>query len=125
MAHLEEDDHFVFDLNGLVSDNRNFRTVVSSTDQMQMTIMNFKEGVEVGSHKHPTATQFVHVQEGEGILILGRDRMRYKLTPGAAVMIPRNTWHNIIATTHLKLYALYSPPEYREDQLEGIKKIKD
>ena len=93
----------VFDLEAETLQNTFYREVLYTTDQLQVVLMNVRKGEEIGMEKHPHTTQFLRIEEGEGLAVLGEERKQYKLRPGVAVIVPPNTWHNIIAKTDLKL----------------------
>ena len=91
--------------------NTLYRKVEYTTPQMQLVLMSIPNGVDIGSEIHPKTTQFVRVESGTGVAVIG-DRKVY-LKDGVAIVIPPNTRHNIKSTSqNLKLYTLYSPPEH-------------
>lgn len=51
----------------LTSDNPNYRKVEQTTQNMQLVTMNLKVGEEIGMERHPSTTQFIRVEEGEGV----------------------------------------------------------
>lgn len=87
-----------------------FRKVLYTSGQLQLVIMALRAGEEIGLEKHDGHDQFIRVEEGEGSAIL--DGERVALRDGIAVIIPAGVEHNIVATTDLKLYTLYGPPEH-------------
>lgn len=89
--------------------NKKFRRILYTTKNMQLVIMRLKPKEEIGLEKH-RGTQFIRVEKGKAKAIVGTKTM--KLKAGDSVMIPPNTKHNVIATTSLHLYTLYSPPEH-------------
>lgn len=94
--------------------NDNYRKVESTTDNMQFVYMSLKPGQEIGKEKHKLATQFIKVESGIGVAEI--DGQQYKLEHGVAVMVPPDTWHNIINTGNekMKLYTIYTPPEHQK-----------
>lgn len=79
---------------------------------MQLVLMSLDEGQEIGMEKHEGITQFIRIEEGEAIAVIGSDKERKALVEGDAIMIASNTWHNIIAVSPVKLYTLYAPPAH-------------
>jgi mannose-6-phosphate isomerase-like protein (cupin superfamily) len=62
---------------------------------------------------HEGHDQFIRVEQGEGVAILGGEK--HPLEDGTAVVIPAGTEHNVINTSAsepLRLYTLYTPPEH-------------
>lgn len=101
--------------------NSYYRRVLFTTLNMQLVVMSLKPNIEIGMEKHPKTTQFIRVEKGRGMAIIsGKKRF---LKDGDALMIPPNTYHNIINTgkNPLKLYTLYSPPEHASNHIEKTK----
>ena len=92
-------------------DNNNYRQVEYTTPFMQLVLMSIPTGQDIGMETHPKTTQFVRVEDGEGVALM--DNKEYHLKDNTAIVIPPNTPHNIISKKGpLKLYSLYSPPEH-------------
>lgn len=66
------------------------------------------------------------LEQGTGIARFnGAD---HELYPGVAVIIPPNTYHNIVNTSNnefLKLYTIYSPPNHAPDKIDITKPLND
>lgn len=94
--------------------NKFYRKVISTTKNLQLVLMSILPRQEIGKEKHKK-TQFIKVESGEGIAILGNKK--YKLKKGYAIIIPPNKYHNIInnGKRSLKLYTIYSPPEHKKN----------
>lgn len=117
---------FYGDINSITEKNDNYREVVTTTPNMQLVIMSLKPSEEIGMEKHPYITQFIRIEEGTGLAII--DDKECSLYPGIALVIPLNTYHNIINTsldTFLKLYTIYSPPNHPSDRLDINKPEND
>lgn len=101
-------------------ENKYYRKVIFTTKQQQLVLMNLLPKEEIGMEKHNHTTQFIRVEKGSGIAIVGKKRFR--LQDGSAVVIPAGKNHNILAGKKgLKLYTIYSPPEYSRDLKEWDK----
>ena len=85
-----------------------FRNVIYTDELCQIVLMAIAGGNEIGMERHPNTTQFIRVEEGYGIAII--EDKHYVLTPGMAIIVPSNHWHNVIADpdSELKLYTIYS-----------------
>lgn len=92
--------------------NKSFRKILYTTSQMQLVLMSLNKGQEIGMEKHKGITQFIRIEKGEAIAVLGSDKKAKALIEGDVIMIPSNTWHNIIAISPVKLYTIYSPPAH-------------
>ena len=106
--------------------NNNYRKVIytSSDKHMQLVLMSLKPKEEIGKEIHPKTIQFFRIEQGNGIAIIGNREI--KLTDGSLLIVPANTYHNIINTgdTDLKLYTIYIPAHH-PDKLVQVIKIED
>jgi mannose-6-phosphate isomerase-like protein (cupin superfamily) len=107
--------------------NENFRTVLFTGTQAQLTVMNLEPGEEIGWEAHPHLDQFLRVEHGRGRVELGptQDRIdeEHELHDDWAVVVPAGSWHNVVNTGsgQLKLYSLYAPPEHPPDTVHATK----
>ncbi len=98
--------------------NSNFRTTLWTGCHLQVTLMCIPVDEEIGLELHPEVDQFLQIECGQGVVIMGdrKDRMHFhdKINSGCAIMIPAGKWHNIINTgsVPLKLYSVYAPPQH-------------
>jgi mannose-6-phosphate isomerase-like protein (cupin superfamily) len=82
---------------------------------MQLALMSIPVNGETGLENNPEMDQFIRIETGEGLLLMGDSP--YNLTfqepvnDKCAIIIPANTWHNLINTGEdaLKLFTIYSP----------------
>ena len=85
---------------------------------MQVTLMSLKPGEDIGLEVHPDVDQFLRVEQGQGIVRMGRRRNNLnivrRIDDDTAIMVPAGTWHNVENTGNrpLKLYSIYAPPEH-------------
>ena len=88
-------------------------------------------GGENGLEVHPDTDQFLRIESGSGMTMMGpaKDRLNYQrpVCDGYAVFVPAGTWHNIINTGHspLKIYTLYAPPHHPHGTVQATKAIAD
>jgi mannose-6-phosphate isomerase-like protein (cupin superfamily) len=104
----------------------NFREVLYTTARSQLVIMTLQAGEEIGMEHHTGHDQFIRVEAGEGVAIL--DGEKHALEDGTAVVIPAGTEHNVIntsATSPMRLYTLYTPPEHPEGTVHRTKAEAD
>lgn len=90
--------------------NNSFRKILYTTPQMQLVVMSLKRNEDIGMEKHNRITQFIRIEKGEVLAII-KGKKKY-LNEGDAIIIPANTYHNIIALSNTKLYTIYSPPAH-------------
>jgi mannose-6-phosphate isomerase-like protein (cupin superfamily) len=112
---------FVVNIEEETLNNKNFRKVLytsSNLHGMQLVVMNLKPEEEIGMEKHPSADQFIRVEQGEAIATIGKTKKDiHKLQASDAILIPAGTWHNIVNANskyNLKLYTLYTPPQHKD-----------
>lgn len=109
---------FVVNIAQAARQNRNFRTALWTGEHFQVTLMSIPVGEDIGLEVHPATDQFVRIEEGQGLVQMGRSRDRVEFQQMAyrndAVMIPAGMWHNITNTGNrpLQVYVIYAPPEH-------------
>lgn len=109
---------FVVNINKAAKQNNNFRQALWTGNHLQVTLMSLRPGEDIGLEVHPYLDQFLRVEEGSGIVRMGRsrDNLRFvrRVSDDSAIMIPAGTWHNLRNTgfTPLKLYSIYAPPQH-------------
>lgn len=98
------------DLRNLALKNDNYRQEIYR-GEMQIVLLNLYPGEDIPSEIHIDNDQFIHVEYGEGIAIVGN--RNYELTSGSSIVVPKGTSHHIINDTNdfLKMWTIYSPPE--------------
>ncbi|TCP62149.1 cupin domain-containing protein [Baia soyae] len=111
-------DSFVVDINKAAKQNNTFRTALWTGDHLQVTLMRINVGDDIGLEVHPAVDQFLRIEEGQGLVLMGDSRnqlnFKAKVYDDYAIMIPAGKWHNLINTGDkpLKLYSIYAPPEH-------------
>jgi mannose-6-phosphate isomerase-like protein (cupin superfamily) len=109
---------FVVNIDESTTQNNTFRTVIWTGEHLQLTLMSIKVGEEIGLENHPNLDQFLRIEEGQGIVQMGKrkDQLDFqrRVSDNSAIIIPAGTWHNLINTGHtpLKLYSIYAPPQH-------------
>jgi mannose-6-phosphate isomerase-like protein (cupin superfamily) len=118
---------FVVNIEDATIKNNTFRTALWTGENLQVTLMSIAVGDDIGLEVHPNGDQFIRIEAGQGIVLMGdeRDRLDYqkRLSDDIAIMIPAGKWHNIINTgnTPLKVYAIYAPPEHQHGTVHNTK----
>lgn len=111
---------FVIDFKELVMENDSYRKVIWTGNHIQALIMSIPENEEAGTEVHHNIDQYTRIEDGQGVCRMGPspDEFTYEraITTNDTIFIPGNMWHNIINTggRPLKLYTIYSIPEYAE-----------
>lgn len=109
---------FAFDIDEATKRNTNYRTTLWTGPHLQVTLMSIPVGGDVGLEIHPETDQFLRVEEGNGMVQMGKQRNQLNyvrnVDDDSAIIVPANTWHNIIntGTEPLKLYTIYAPPHH-------------
>ncbi len=124
---------FVFNIEDYTVQNETYRTSIWTGTYMQMTVMTLQPGEDIGLELHTTTDQFLRVEEGNGIVMMGdsEDNLDFqkRVSDDIAIFIPAGKWHNLKNDSDkpLKLYSIYAPVEHphstihatREEGLEG------
>jgi mannose-6-phosphate isomerase-like protein (cupin superfamily) len=111
-------DPFVFDIEAHTLQNELYRQALWTGTHMQMTLMSLAPGEEIGLEKHPGTDQFLRIESGRGIVVMGDEEenlnFREDVEDDFAIFIPAGKWHNVINTGDepLKIYSIYTPPEH-------------
>ena len=92
--------------------NKFYRKVLHTTKNMQLVVMRLKPNEEIGMERHAKSSQFIKIESGRAKAIISDKQ--YYLKDGDAVVIPPNSYHNIIAIgdEDLNLYTVYTPPTH-------------
>ncbi len=118
----EHADIFISNIERETNNNNYYRKVVYTSQNQQVVLMSIKPGEDIEYEIHPNNDQFIRVEKGQGLLLVGpKKESKYKLSDGSAVVIPANTWHQVINTSDkidLKLYTIYSPPHHPHDKVD-------
>jgi mannose-6-phosphate isomerase-like protein (cupin superfamily) len=104
--------------------NKNYREIIGTCPNkgLQVALMSLLSKQEIGREMHTDADQFIRVEKGTGLAIIN-DNEKYDLKDGSVIIIPRNTYHNIIntGTTELKLYTVYTKAQHEDGLVEEFK----
>jgi mannose-6-phosphate isomerase-like protein (cupin superfamily) len=109
---------FAINIEKATVSNCNYRTTIWTGKNLQATLMCIPSGCEVGLEVHPDNDQFLRVESGKGMAVMGpkKDRLNFQcpVNDGSAIFVPAGAWHNILNTgcNSLKLYAIYAPPHH-------------
>jgi len=111
-------DPFVVNIERATEQNNTFRTALWTGKHLQLTLMSINVGEDIGLEMHPDVDQFIRIEEGRGLAIMGdsKDKLDFQanVRDDYAIFIPAGKWHNLINTGNipLKLYSIYAPPEH-------------
>lgn len=90
------------------ADNASFRRVLYTDELQQVVVMCLLPGEAIGREVHAATSQFLRVEQGEGVAVL--DGVEHDVVEGDAVLVPAGVEHNVrnTGTEPLKLYTVYS-----------------
>jgi mannose-6-phosphate isomerase-like protein (cupin superfamily) len=109
---------FVVDIEAASEQNKNYRAALWTGEYLQVTVMSIPVGGDIGLEIHPDTDQFLRIEEGQGIVKMGRSQnnlnFEKRVKEDSAIMVPAGTWHNLINTGNepIKLYTIYAPPHH-------------
>lgn len=122
---------FVINIDRTTLQNTNYRTALWTGCHLQLTLMSIPVGGEIGLEVHPDTDQFIRLESGNGIAMMGtsQDCLNFQrsICNGFAVFVPAGTWHNIINTGNqpLKIYTIYAPPHHPQGTVQTTKAQAD
>lgn len=109
---------FVIDIEEAALQNSAFRTALWTGRHLQVTLMSIRPGEDTGLEIHPELDQFIRIEEGRGIAMMGdrKDRLDLQrhVQEDYIIIVPAGKWHNLINTGQrpIKLYSIYAPPQH-------------
>jgi mannose-6-phosphate isomerase-like protein (cupin superfamily) len=112
-------------------ENTNFRTVLFTGANIQLTVMRLGPGEEIGVEMHDHLDQFLRIEEGSARVTFGpsADQVdeEHEVEDDWAVVVPGGTWHNVVNTGdgELKLSSIYAPPEHPPETVHRTKEEAD
>lgn len=121
---MRSETSFGDDLEKLTLENTNYRKVLWSGD-MQLVLMSLRPQENIPRKVHPHATQFIKVEKGRGLALVGRKK--YVLRVGSGVIIPPGVFHEIRNSSKvrcLKLYTIYTPSEHEDGLIQRFRPKK-
>lgn len=122
---------FVVNISDVTEQNSNFRTALWTGSYLQLTLMSIPVGGEIGLESHPDVDQFIRIEEGQGLLMMGdrKDNLNIqeKVYEDYAFIIPAGTWHNLVnkGNEPIKLYSIYAPPNHPFGTIHKTKEEAD
>ncbi|HEY3297613.1 MAG TPA: cupin domain-containing protein [Armatimonadota bacterium] len=108
-------------------ENTYFREVLFTGKHSQLVVMCLQAGEEIGDEVHPNVDQFFRIEQGEAKFVLNETE-EHIVHEGDAVVVPAQTYHNVINTSNkaeLKLYTIYSPPNHPDGTIHRTKAEAD
>lgn len=90
--------------------NTYYRRVVYTGELSQLVVMALRPHQEIGMERHRAVEQTIVVVDGLGTMVL--NGLRRPIRPGDAIVVTPKTSHNLIATSALKLFTIYTPPNH-------------
>lgn len=104
-------ERYTFDIKSLTLKNKRFGPKIIFNDpssHIQIGLMSVLPGKNVPKEKHSQLTQIIEIVQGSGLAIVG-DKQE-KLKENMLLIIPENTYHEIINTGKepLKFYTFYA-----------------
>ena len=113
------------DIESATLQNTNYRTVLWSGENLQVTLMCIPVGQSIGLEAHPHNDQFLRLDAGKGLCQMGpaEDNLTFEqeVEDGWAVFVPAGTWHNVTNTgdVPMQLYAIYAPAHHKPGKIQA------
>jgi mannose-6-phosphate isomerase-like protein (cupin superfamily) len=102
--------------------NTDFRHVLYTAKHSQLVLMSLRAKEEIGMETHKDKDQFFRFEAGEGKVVI--DGVEHPVRDGDAAIVPAGAKHNVIntsASSELRLYTIYSPPEHQDGTIRHTK----
>jgi mannose-6-phosphate isomerase-like protein (cupin superfamily) len=99
----------------LTLENKDFRRVLYTAENLQLVLMNLKPGQDIGVETHPDNDQFFRFEAGEGRVFV--DGTSYEVGDGDTVIVPKGSEHNVLNMSNkkdLKFYTIYAGPHHKD-----------
>lgn len=92
--------------------NDAFRTVLNTSEHVQVVAMTLQPGEDIGAEVHPDNDQVLLFTEGTARAEVGGETQ--EVGPGVLVVVPAGTEHNFTNTGAgtLRLLTIYGPPDH-------------
>jgi mannose-6-phosphate isomerase-like protein (cupin superfamily) len=124
--HDDGNKQFITNIEAATLKNENFRTVLWTGSNLQLTLMALQPGEDIGLEVHEDHDQFLRVEQGSATVHMGPDEAVLEEQVAGkddAIFVPAGTWHNVINTgdNTLKLYSIYAPPEHPHGTVHATK----
>jgi mannose-6-phosphate isomerase-like protein (cupin superfamily) len=109
---------WVADIEAETIDGVDFRRVLYTGGNLQLTVMSLAPGEDIGWEMHDHLDQFLRIEQGQGVLRFGRSKdsvdEEHAVADDWAIIVPAGTWHNVVNTgdVPLRLYSIYAPAEH-------------
>jgi len=122
---------FVININRATLFNNNFRTALWTGEHLQLTLMSIPVGGEIGLEMHPDVDQFLRVEQGQGMTMMGdtADNLNFmeRVSDDYIILVPAGKWHNIVnvGCSPLKMYSIYAPPNHPHGTVQRTKQESD
>ena len=110
-------------------DNKDWRRVLYTSDNAQLTVMSVPVGDQLGWEVHPNNDQYFRTESGTGEVQTSADSTtheKYETTDMSKdhfVFVPKGIYHNVInkGNSELKFYTIYAPPHHPPDRVDRTK----
>ena len=118
---------YVANVGELAKQNKNFRTAIWTGCQLQMTVMCIPPCEEIGVEVHPKTDQFIRVEQGNGLVKMGKNgnqlEFQQRISVGEGAFVPAGCWHNVVnmGKEPLKLSTIYAPPNHPKGTIHPTK----
>lgn len=103
---------FVTNIQKDTVENEYYRKVLFTGEKIQLVVMSLKVGEDIPLEVHRTHDQFMRIEKGTAFVQIEKEE--YTLKDDEIIIIPAGSKHYVknAASTTLKLYTLYAPPEH-------------
>lgn len=109
-------------------DNKDWRRVIYTSKNAQMTVMSVPVGDSLGWEVHPENDQYFRTESGTGEVWTSNDKKHEKyevtdLSKDHFAFVPKGVYHNVVnkGNDELKFYTIYAPPHHPPNRVDRTK----
>ena len=112
---------FITPILRVAAENKNYRTVLHTTEKSQLVVMTIPPGEDIGEETHHHVEQILFIQSGKGTTIL--DGVETSVGGGDLVLVSPGTRHNIVnaGAEPLVIVTVYVPPNHLPTTVHATK----
>ena len=120
-----------FDIEKATTVNTDYRSVVWSGRDLQVTLMSIPVGGDVGLRAHPDTDQFLRLDAGHGRVQMGaaKDALTVDklVSNGWCILVPAGTWPNVTntGTTPMQLCTICAPARHQPGKVQATQAIAE
>lgn len=101
------------------------RRVLYTGENLQLVLMTIQPSENIGAEIHADHDQFFRIEEGKGEAQI--NGVRTAISDASGIIVPAGALHDVVNTGKkpMRLFMIYSPPEYQRNMVRKAKEDAD